>query len=68
MKFLVNLLNIVISYDWNKFVSHMKSLIIIVSYMGVFGGYDHNYMVINILTNYHFQMEEDKICEVVNFF
>jgi hypothetical protein len=34
--------------------------------MGVFGGYDHKYVVINILTNYHFQMEDDKICEVGN--
>ncbi len=30
--------------------------------MGVFGG---NY--INILTNYHFQVEDDKICAVDNF-
>jgi hypothetical protein len=47
-------------------MSHVKSLIIIISQMGVFGGYDHKY--IKILTNYHFQMEDDKICEVCNFF
>ncbi len=34
-----------IPYDWNKFVSHVKSLIIIISQMGVFGGYDHKYVV-----------------------
>jgi hypothetical protein len=39
------LLNIVIPYDWNMFVSHVKSLIIIISQMGVFGGYDHKYVV-----------------------
>jgi hypothetical protein len=30
------LLNIVIPYDWNKFVSHVKSLISIISQMGFF--------------------------------
>jgi hypothetical protein len=35
----------VIPYDWNKFVSHVKNLIIIVSQMGVFGGDDHEYVV-----------------------
>jgi len=45
----------VIPYDWNKFVNHVKSLIIIISQMGVFGGNDHKYVVNNILTNYHFQ-------------
>jgi len=39
------LLNIVIPYNWNKFVSHVKSLIIIISQMGVFVGYDHKYVV-----------------------
>ncbi len=39
------LLNIVIPYDWNKFVSHVKNLIIIISQMGVFGGYHHKYVV-----------------------
>jgi len=34
-----------ILYDWNKFVSHVKSLVIIISQMGVFGGDDHNYVV-----------------------
>jgi hypothetical protein len=60
-----NLLNIVIPCDGDKFVSHVKSLIIIKSQMGVFGGNDHICMCsINILTNYHFQMEDDKICQV----
>jgi hypothetical protein len=54
-------------YDWNKFVSHVKILIIIISQMGVFGGDDHTYLIINIVTNYHFQMENDKICEVGYF-
>jgi hypothetical protein len=36
-------------YDWNKFVSNVKSLIIIISQMGVFGGDDHKYVV-----NQHF--------------
>jgi hypothetical protein len=34
-----------ISYDWNKFVSHVKSLIIIISQMDVFGGHDHKYVI-----------------------
>jgi len=34
-----------IPYDWNNFVSHVKSLIIIISEMGVFGGDDHKYVV-----------------------
>ncbi len=44
MKFVVSI-NIVIPYDWNKFVSHMKNLIIIISQMGAFGGYGHKYVV-----------------------
>jgi hypothetical protein len=52
-----------IPYDRNKFVSRVKSLIIIISQMGVFGGDDHKYVV-----NYHFQMEDDKICEASHFF
>jgi hypothetical protein len=60
------LLNIVIPYHWNKFVSHVKSLIII-SQIGIFGGNDHKYVVINIWTNCHFQMEDDKIFEVSHF-
>jgi hypothetical protein len=32
-------------YDWNKFVSPVKSLIIIISQMGVFEGDDHKYVV-----------------------
>ncbi len=39
------LLNIVIPYDWNKFVTHVKSLIIIISQMGGFGGNDHKYVI-----------------------
>jgi hypothetical protein len=34
-----------IPYDWNKFVSYLKSLIITTSQMGVFGGNDHKYVV-----------------------
>jgi len=34
-----------ILYDWNKFVSHMKSLIINILQMCVFGGNDHKYVV-----------------------
>jgi len=40
-----NIYYIVITYDWNKFASHVKSLIIIISQMGVFGGDDHMYVV-----------------------
>jgi hypothetical protein len=40
-----NIYYIVITYDWNKFASHVKSLIIIISQMGVFGGDDHMYAV-----------------------
>jgi hypothetical protein len=36
----------------------------IISQMDVFGGDDHKYVPLNILTNYLFQMEDDKICEV----
>jgi hypothetical protein len=32
-------------YYWNKFVSQLQSLIIIISQMGVFGGDDHKYVV-----------------------
>jgi hypothetical protein len=39
------LLNTVIPYYSNKFVSHVKNLIIIISQMGVFGGDDHKYVV-----------------------
>jgi hypothetical protein len=41
----VFLLNIVIAYDWNKFINTMKSLIIIISQMGVFVGDNHKYVV-----------------------
>jgi hypothetical protein len=39
----------VIPYDWNKFASHLKNLIIVISQMGVFEGDDHKYAV-----NQHF--------------
>jgi hypothetical protein len=39
------LLNIVVPYDYNKFVNHVKNLIIITSHMSVFGDNDHNYVV-----------------------
>ncbi len=42
-----------IPYDWNKFVNHVKNLIIIILQIGVFKS-DEN----------HFQMEDDKICEM----
>jgi hypothetical protein len=35
----------VIPYDWNTFVSNVKSLIIIMSQMGVFGGVDNKYVI-----------------------
>jgi hypothetical protein len=44
MKFVVSI-NIMMPYDWNKFANHGKSLIIIISQMGVFWGYDHKYVV-----------------------
>jgi hypothetical protein len=44
MKFVL-FINIMIPYDWNKLVNHVKSLIIIISQMGAFGGYDHKYVV-----------------------
>jgi hypothetical protein len=34
-----------IPYDRNKFVSHMKSLIIMISQMNILGGDDHKYVV-----------------------
>jgi hypothetical protein len=34
-----------IPYDWNKFVNLVKSVIIIIWQMGVFGGDDHKYAV-----------------------
>jgi hypothetical protein len=37
-------LNSVIPYHMNKFVNNVKSLIIIISQMGVFGGDDHKYV------------------------
>jgi hypothetical protein len=39
------LLNIVVPYDYNKFVNHVKNLIIIISQMNVFRDNDHNYVV-----------------------
>jgi len=58
----------VIPYDWNKFVSHVKSLIIVISQIGLFlGVMTISLWQINILTNNHFQMEDDKICEVGHF-
>jgi hypothetical protein len=44
IKFAV-LLNIVIAYDWNKFMNTVKSLIIIISQMGVFASDKHKYVV-----------------------
>jgi hypothetical protein len=44
MKFIISI-NIVIPYEWNKFVRYVKNLIIIISQMDVFGGDDHKYVV-----------------------
>jgi hypothetical protein len=44
MKIVVQL-DFVIPYDWSKFVSHVKKLIIIISQMSVFGSDDHKYVV-----------------------
>ncbi len=57
-----------IPYDWNKFVNHVKNLITIISQTNVFGVMTISMWQINILTNYQFQMEDDKICEVGQFF
>jgi len=51
------------SYDWKKFVYHVKHLIIIISQMSFFQGNDHKY-AINFLINNHFEMEHDKKFEV----
>jgi len=34
-----------IPYDLNKFVNHVKILIMIISQMGVFEGNDHKYVI-----------------------
>jgi hypothetical protein len=44
MKFVVSIKHCDL-YDWNKFVSHVKSLIIIISQTGVFWGNNHKYVV-----------------------
>jgi hypothetical protein len=44
MKFVISIKNYNL-YDYNKFVNHVKSLIIIITQMGVFGGDDHKYVV-----------------------
>jgi hypothetical protein len=44
MKFVV-LLNILNPYDWNKFMNHVKSLIIIISQIDVFQGDDRKYVI-----------------------
>jgi hypothetical protein len=54
MKFVV-LLNIVIPYDGNKFVYHLKHLIIIISQMNFFQGNNHKY-AINFLVKNNFEM------------
>jgi hypothetical protein len=59
----------VIPYDWNSFVNHVKNLIIIISQMDVLGAMTiSSRWYFNILINYHFQMEDDKICEMGHFF
>jgi hypothetical protein len=56
-----------IPYDWNKFVSHVKSLIIVISQMGVFGGDDHKYMVNEHFDKLSFQMGDEKNVKWVIF-
>jgi len=34
-----------IPYDWNKFMNHVKSLIIIISQIDDFQGDDHKYVI-----------------------
>ncbi len=41
MKFVLS----IIPYDWNKFVNHVKSLIIIIPQIDVFKGNNHKYVV-----------------------
>ncbi len=55
---------IVIPYYWNKFISNMKSLIIIISEWVFLKVMTINMWQIKNLTNNHFQMEDDKKCEV----
>jgi hypothetical protein len=44
MKFIV-FIKIVIPSDWNKFVNHVKSLIIIIPQIDVFFSNNHKYVV-----------------------
>jgi hypothetical protein len=66
MKFVV-LLNIVIPCDWNKFVCHVKHLIIIISPMSFFQGNNHKY-AINFLIKTRFEIEDDNKFEVSHLF
>jgi hypothetical protein len=52
---------------WNKFVNQVKSLIIIISQMGFFKMMTISMWQIKILTSNHFQMEDNKKCDVGHF-
>ncbi len=56
-----------IPYDCNKFGSHVKKLIIIMSQMCVFQGNDHKYVVNSNFDKQSLSMEDAKICEVGHF-
>ncbi len=56
-----------IPYNWNTFVSHLKSLIIIISQMSFFTAMNRNIFKIKKLTNNHFQMQNNKHYEVGHF-
>ncbi len=52
-----------ILYDWNKFVSHMKSLVIIfTSQIIIYRAMTISMWQIKKLINNFFQMEDDKKC------
>jgi hypothetical protein len=50
-----------------KIVNIVRNLIIIILKINVFKVMTISMWQINILTNNHFQMEDDKICEVGHF-
>ncbi len=61
------MLNIVIPYDWNEFVNHVKSLMISYQKWIFFKAMTISMWYIIVLTNNHFQMEDDKKHEVGDF-
>jgi hypothetical protein len=64
MTFLVFIKHVVIPYDCNRFVSHVKNLITIISQMDFFIAMTINMWYIKILTKNHFQMEDNKKYEM----